>query len=153
MANTYSQITVHCVFAVKGRKNFLLPEFRYDLFKYMSGVLKNDKAYPLAVNGWSDHVHVLFELHVAMSLSDQMQRLKTASSKWINENKLLPHKFEWQSGYSAFSCSRSQRQKAIDYIIRQEEHHGRKSFKEEYEEALQHYEVSYDPKYVFEYYD
>jgi putative transposase len=153
MANTYSQVNIHCVFAVKGRKNFLLPEFRYDLFKYMAGILKNDKTYPLAVNGWTDHVHVLFELPMTISISDQMQRLKTASSKWVNENKLLPHRFAWQEGYGAFSCSKMDRHRVIEYIIHQEEHHGKRSFKEEYEETLQHHEVIYDPKYVFEYYD
>ncbi|MFM9986595.1 MAG: transposase, partial [Flavobacteriales bacterium] len=125
----------------------------YDLFKYMSGILKNDKAFPLAVNGWTDHVHVLFELPMTMSISDQMQRLKTASSIWINENKFLSQKFEWQGGYSAFSCSKGHRHRAIEYIINQETHHGKKSFREEYLETLQQQEVSYDPKYVFEFYD
>jgi hypothetical protein len=81
MGNTYSQLNIHCVFAVKGRENLITSNFRDDLYRYMSGVLKNDGSYPLAVNGWKDHVHVFFELPVTLSVSKQMQMLKSASSK------------------------------------------------------------------------
>jgi putative transposase len=89
MANTYSQLNIHCVFAVNGRQNVITKNFRDDLHRYMSGILKGDGSFPLAVNGWMDHVHAFFELPVTMSVSDQMRMLKATSSKWINDNKSL----------------------------------------------------------------
>jgi REP element-mobilizing transposase RayT len=153
MANTYSQINIQCVFAVKGRENLLTKNFRDDLFKYMSGILKNDNAFPLAVGGWTDHVHVFFELLPDLKISDLMRMLKASSSKWINDNKFLNHKFNWQEGYGAFSYSRSQRNDVIKYIMNQEEHHRKISFKNEYLEMLKSFEVKYDEKYIFEFYD
>ncbi|HTL82376.1 MAG TPA: IS200/IS605 family transposase [Bacteroidia bacterium] len=136
MANTYTQLTIHCVFSVKGRENVLSKPIREKLFPYMSGILKNDGAFPLAVNGWIDHVHVLFECPPHLSVSDLMARLKSASSKWINDNILIPGKFQWQSGYGAFSCSRTHRTRSINYIVNQEQHHTKRAFKEEYLEIL-----------------
>ena len=109
MANTYSQLNVHCVFAVKGRQNMITANFRDDLHKYMVGVLKNDAIFPLAIGGWRDHVHVFFELPPALKISDIMRNLKSVSSKWINNKGLLKGTFQWQEGYGAFSNSRSQR--------------------------------------------
>lgn len=153
MANTYSQVNIHCVFAVKGRENLITKSFRDDLHRYMSGILKNDGAYPLAVNGWLDHVHVFFELPMTMAISDQMRMLKATSSKWINDNKLVKGKFSWQEGYGAFSYAKSQRDVVINYIKNQEEHHMKQSFKQEYLELLEKFEIPYDERYIFEFYD
>jgi REP element-mobilizing transposase RayT len=153
MANTYSQLNIHCVFAVKGRENIITKNFRDDLHKYMSGILKNDGSFPLAVNGWLDHIHVFFELPVTMPVSDQMRMLKATSSKWINDNKLVKGKFSWQEGYGAFSYSRSQRNNVVQYIMNQEEHHSKQTFKEEYLELLRKFEIQFDDKYLFEFYD
>lgn len=153
MANTYSQINIHCVFAVKGRENIITKIFRDDLHRYMSGILKNDNAYPLVVGGWKDHVHVFFELHPNLKISDLMRMLKATSSKWINDNKLVRGKFSWQEGYGAFSYSRSQRNDVIKYIMNQEEHHRQKTFKEEYLDLLKKFEIEYKDEYVFEFYD
>ena len=95
MANTYTQLNIHAVFAVKGRKNLLTKEFRSDLFKYISGILNNTKQFSLAVNGYLDHVHLFFEMHPTTSLSDIMRVVKTNSSKWINENNFTKSKFAW----------------------------------------------------------
>lgn len=152
MANTYSQINIHCVFAVKGRENIILDSFRDNLFKYMFGILSNDNAFPLAVNGWKDHVHVFFELNPNSRISDLMRMLKASSSKWINENKLVAGKFQWQEGYGAFSYSRSQRNDVIQYIINQEDHHATKTFREEYLEMLAKFNIEYKGEYVFEFY-
>ncbi len=119
----------------------------------MSGILRNDNAYPLAVGGWNDHVHVFFELHPNVKVSDLMRMLKATSSKWINDNKLFAGKFQWQEGYGAFSYSRSQRNNVINYIINQEEHHKQKTFKEEYLDLLKKFEIEYRDDYVFEFYD
>ncbi len=153
MANTYSQLNIHCVFAVNGRENIIARGFRNDLHRYLSGILENDGSFPLAVNGWMDHVHVFFELPVNMAVSDQMRMLKATSSKWINDNKLVKDKFSWQEGYGAFSYSRSQRNSVIKYIIMQEEHHKNQSFREEYLDLLKKFQISFDNKYVFEFYD
>ena len=153
MANTYSQINIQCVFAVKGRENIITKNFRDDLHKYMSGILRNDNAYPLAVGGWKDHVHVFFELNPNDKISDLMRMLKATSSKWINDNRLIRGKFQWQEGYGAFSYSRSQRNNVINYIMNQEEHHRTKTFREEYLELLKKFEIEYKDEYVFEFYE
>jgi putative transposase len=153
MANTYSQLNIHCIFAVTGREHIITNNFRDELHSYMSGILRNDGAFPLAVGGWNDHVHVFFELPVTMTVSKQMQMLKATSSKWINDNRLVKGKFSWQGGYGAFSYSRSQRDSVIKYIMNQEEHHTTKTFREEYLELLKLFEVEFDEKYLFEFYD
>jgi len=119
----------------------------------MYGILKNDNVFPLAIGGWKDHVHVFFELKPDLKISDLMRMLKATSSKWINDNKLVLGKFQWQEGYGAFSYSRSQRDKVIDYILKQEEHHYRKTFREEYMDMLKKFAVEYKDEYVFEFYD
>lgn len=153
MANTYSQLNIHCIFAVKGRENFIAKDFRDDLYRYMSGILKNDGSYSLAVGGWLDHVYAFFELPPAMAIADQMRILKATSSKWINDNKLVQGKFQWQEGYGAFSYSRSQRNSVIQYITHQELHHKEKTFREEYIELLNKFGIPFEDKYVFEFYD
>ncbi|MFT4204264.1 MAG: IS200/IS605 family transposase [Chitinophagaceae bacterium] len=153
MANTYSQINIHCVFSVKGRENFVTKQFRDDLHKYMNGILKNDHIFPLAVGGWKDHVHVFFELPLTKRISDIIRDLKSVSSKWINDNRFVTGKFQWQAGYGAFSYSRSQRNNVINYIANQEEHHQNKTFKEEYLDLLKKFEIEFKDEYVFEFYD
>ena len=153
MANTYSQINIHCVFAVKGRENIITKNFRDNLHKYMSGVLKNHNIFPLAVNGWKDHIHIFFELSPNLRISDIMRDLKSASSKWVNDNRFVLGKFQWQNGYGAFSYSRSQRNDVINYIINQEEHHENKTFKQEYLEMLRKFEIDFRTEYLFEFYD
>ena len=153
MANTYTQMNVHAVFSVKGRKNMLTDNFKGELFKYISGILNNNKQYSLAVNGYKDHVHIFFELHPTKAVSDIIRVVKTNSSKWINENKFVKGKFNWQSGYGAFTYSKSQRDNVINYIKNQEKHHAKSSFKDEYLELLQKFEIDYKDAYLFEFYD
>ncbi len=153
MANTYTQLNVQAVFAVKGRENVLGSKFRSSLFEYISGILKNINQYPLAVNGYKDHVHIFFELNPVSSLSDVMEIVKANSSKWINSNKFVMGRFEWQRGYGGFTYSRNQRDYVIRYIINQEKHHMKKTFREEYLETLKKFEMEYDERWVFEFYD
>ena len=153
MANTYSQINIHCIFAVKGRQNFITKKFRDELHRYIAGILKKDGSYPLAVNGWMDHVHAFFELPVTMAVSDQMRMVKSSSSGWINNNKFLKGEFSWQQGYGGFSYSRSQRDSVIKYIINQESHHKKISFREEYLNLLRKFEIPFENQYLFEFYD
>lgn len=155
MANVFSQMNIQTVFSVKGRQNFLTDKIRPELFKYMSGILKNMDLYPLAINGYKDHVHLFFELDPDVSVSKVMRIVKTNSSKWMNENGFMPSSFEWQRGYGSFSYSRSQRDSVIKYIMRQEEHHfiPQNTFKKEYLELLEKFEIEYNPLYLFEFYD
>lgn len=153
MANTYTQINVQLIFAVKGRENLLMDSFRQDLFKYISGILKTNKLYPLAVNGYKDHVHAFFELNLTSSVSEIARIIKPNSSKWINEQKYLNHKFNWQTGYGVFSYSRSQRNTVIRYLVNQEIHHKTKSFKEEYLDFLKAFEIQYNSEYLFDWID
>jgi putative transposase len=153
MANTYTQISIHAIFVVKHRENFITKEWRDRLHSYISGVLKNEGATTLAVGGWLDHVHVFFGMPPTKNISDILRVVKTNSSKWINENEFTKGKFQWQEGYAAFSYSRSQRDTVINYIMQQEEHHKKKSFKAEYLEILKNFEVDFNEKYLFEFYE
>lgn len=152
MANTFTQLNVHCVFAVKGRENIITRNFRGDLHRYMSGILNNDGAYPIAVGGWKDHVHVFFELPPALAVSKVIQMLKATSSKWINDHRLVHGRFSWQEGYGAFSHSRSQRDQVIRYIMEQEKHHAQRPFREEYLDMLRQNDIKYDEAYLFDFY-
>ena len=153
MANTYTQLNTHVVIAVKGRDNILPSKIRPELFKYISGILTNSNQFSLAVNGYKDHVHLFFEMNPANSLSEIVRIVKANSSKWINENRLIPGKFSWQEGYGGFSYSRSQRDDVIKYIIKQEEHHHKKTFREEYLSILKSFEISFDERYIFDFYN
>ena len=153
MANTYTQINMHVVFSVKGRENILHAKLRPKLFKYISGILSNERQFPLAVNGYKDHVHMFFEMNPKNSLSEIMRIVKSNSSKWINQNKFLPGKFSWQAGYGGFSYSRSQRNNVIQYIMQQEKHHKEATFREEYLKLLKRFEIDFDEQYIFEFYD
>jgi putative transposase len=153
MANTYSQITIHSVFAVKGRENFITKNWRDDLHQYISGIITKKGAKSLAVGGWKDHVHILFGMPVTTCIADFMSAVKANSSKWINEQEFIKGKFQWQDGYGAFSFAKSQRDIVIKYIMNQEKHHSAKAFKEEYIKMLTDFDVAFDNKYLFEFYD
>jgi REP element-mobilizing transposase RayT len=152
MSNTYSQITIHAVFAVKYRANFIIKDWRDNLHQYIAGIINNKGAKSLAVGGWTDHVHLLFGMPVTTSLANFIGIIKSNSSKWINEQQLVKGKFQWQEGYGAFSYAKSQRDVVINYIMNQEAHHRARTFKEEYLKILNDFEVSYEDKYLFEFY-
>jgi putative transposase len=153
MPDTYSQLNVHAIFTVNHKDSILNLSFRDRLFEYISGTLKNAGQYPLAVGGYIDHVHIFFELNPDSKLSDVMRIVKASSSKWINDNKFLKCKFGWQSGYGSFSYSRSQRDTVIKYIMNQKDHHTKKTFRKEYQEFLDNFGISYESKYLFNYFD
>lgn len=153
MANTYSQITIHSVFAVQHRENFITSNWCDDLHKYISGTITEKGAKSLAVGGWKDHVHILYGMPVTHCIADFMSAVKANSSRWVNEQKFIKGKFNWQSGYAVFSYARSQRDIVIKYIMNQETHHKTKSFQEEYLKMLADFDVAYDDKYLFEFYD
>ena len=117
MANTYSQLTVQAVFAVKHRENFITNSWRDELHKYIYGIGTNINIKVLAVGGWKDHVHIFFGLPETMCVANIVKTIKSNSSKWINERRFIPHKFNWQEGYGSFSYSKDQRDTVIKYII------------------------------------
>lgn len=117
------------------------------------GIITNKGAKSLAVGGWKDHIHILFGMPVTTSIVDFVGAVKANSSKWINDGQLVKGKFQWQEGYGAFSFARSQRDIVIKYIMNQEQHHKTKSFKEEYIKMLTDFDVAYEDKYLFEFYD
>jgi REP element-mobilizing transposase RayT len=150
MAGTYSQIYIQYVFAVKGRQNLLQKPWRDEVFKYMAGIIKGKNQKPIIVNGVADHVHVFAGIKPAMNISDLVRDIKNNSSNFINENKFLRGKFSWQEGYGSFSYSHSQLDNVYQYIMSQEDHHRKKTFKEEYLDFLQRFEIEYDEKYLFD---
>ena len=150
MAGTYSQIYIQCVFAVKGRQNILDKKWRAELFKYMSGIIKNKGHKPIIVNGVSDHVHLFIGLWPSMALSDLVRDIKNNSSNFINNQNWLSNKFSWQEGYGAFSYAHSQIENVYSYIKNQEEHHREKSFKDEYNEFLNNFKIEHDKNYLFD---
>lgn len=149
MPNTYTQIHLQFVFAVKYRNGLIHSSFKVELYQYISGIIKAHNHKLLAINGMPDHIHILVGMRPSQSASDLVQNIKANSSKWINEKKFLKVKFEWQEGYGAFSYSKSHIQNVIKYIQNQEKRHQVKSFNEEYLDFLNAFEIDYDERYVF----
>lgn len=150
MADTYSQIFIHVIFAVKGRKNLISNNWKNELYKYISGIVKNEDQKIIAINGMPDHLHILVGIKPAKTLSDLVRDIKSNSSRFINEKGWINSKFEWQQGFGAFSLSHSQLPTIIRYIEDQEVHHQKKSFREEYEEFLKAFQIEYKTQYLFE---
>jgi putative transposase len=149
MPNTYTQLYIHLVFAVKFRKAMIHTAWEERLHLYIIAILQNHGHKALSVNSANDHVHVLIGLNPKQSISDIMRTIKSDSSEWINKENLTPRKFQWQEGYGAFSHSRSQLDPVVKYILNQKEHHKKVSFRDEYQKMLQDFEVQYDEKYIF----
>jgi len=149
MANTYTQLYFHIVFAVKGRKNLISIIWKNELYKYITGVISNKNQKLMIVNGMPNHIHLLISTKPNCNLSDLVRAIKANSSKWINENKFVKGKFEWQRGFGAFTVSQSGIKPVIEYIKNQEEHHKQKAFRNEYIEFLKAYEIDFNDKYVF----
>jgi putative transposase len=149
MANTYTQIHLQFVFAVKHRNALIDASFKDELYKYITGIITANNHKLLIINGMSDHIHIFVGMRPTQSVSDLLRDIKANSSKWINEKKFLKVKFEWQEGFGAFSYSKSHVQNVINYIQNQEEHHKKQTFREEYLEFLRLFEIEYDEKYIF----
>ncbi len=148
MGGTYSQLYIHVVFSVKGRQALLSPDWRKELFSYISGIISAKGHKSIIVNGVADHVHILLGMKPSIALSDIVRDIKNNSSKFITEKKWIRNRFEWQTGYGAFSYSDSQLSKIYRYIQDQERHHQKRSFKEEYIDLLQHFDIAYDERYI-----
>ncbi len=151
MAGTYSQIYLQVVFAVKGRENLIAQSWKDELHKYMAGIIKEKEQKPIIINGMPDHIHAFIGLKPSMRISDLVRDIKNNSSKFINEKGFVRGKFSWQEGYGVFSYSHSHIDRVYNYILNQEEHHRKKTFKDEYLELLKRFDIEFKEEYVFEF--
>jgi putative transposase len=150
MANTYSQIYLQLVFSPFKRENIIPVKHKEELQKYTTGIIQNRKHKLLAINFMRDHVHILIGYNPSQPLPDLLRDIKANTSKFINENKWIPGKFQWQNGYGAFSYSNSQIDSVVKYINNQEEHHKTNKFRDEYLKLLEQFEIDYDKDYLFD---
>ncbi len=150
MANTFSKIYIHIVFSVKGRENLIRTNWKDELYKYICGIVNGNKQKVYAIGGMPDHIHLLISIKPDISVSELVKDIKINSTKWINIKNMVPGKFQWQEGFGAFSYAHSQLDVVINYINNQEQHHSRKSFKDEYLEMLEKFKIEFDDQYLFE---
>lgn len=150
MSSTFSQIYIQIVFAVKGLESLIHSAWEEELYKYISGTIKNKEQTLIAINGMPDHIHILIGMKPTCCLSDLVREIKKSSNEFIKEKAFVKGKFNWQEGYGAFSYNHSSLDNVINYIKNQKEHHLKKSFKDEYLELLHQFEIEYKPEYLYE---
>jgi REP element-mobilizing transposase RayT len=148
MANTFTKLYIQTVFAVQDRPSLISEHWKDELYKYITGIIQNNKHKLIAINGTSNHIHILIGYKPHQLIPELLQDIKGSSSKWINEKGFVRGKFKWQEGYGAFSYSHSHLSSVADYINNQEKHHQKKTFREEYEELLQKFSINYDARYI-----
>ena len=149
MANTYTQIHIQFVFAVKYRAALIQKEWKENLHQYITGIFQENSHKMLQINSMPDHIHIFSGIRPEQSMSALIQNVKTASSKWVKNNGFCTSRFAWQEGFGAFSYSKSHVQNVIRYIQNQEVHHKRENFLDEYRRHLKVFEVEYDERYIF----
>lgn len=153
MPNTYSQIFIQIVFAVEGRQNLISPQHREELHKYITGIVSKRKQKLLAIFCMPDHIHLLVGISPAIAISDLVRDIKAGSSNFINEQRWVKGRFNWQEGFGAFSYSRSQIKAVGDYILEQESRHEARTFRKEYVGLLKKFDVDFDERYLFDFID
>jgi putative transposase len=153
MANTYTKCYFHLVFAVKNRDALIKKEWKNELEMYITGIIQNYNHKMLAIGSVSDHIHILIGYNINQLIPDLVEEIKTCSNTWIKEKRLSRFRFEWQRGYGAFTCSRSQIDIVIKYILSQEEHHRKKSFKDEYINILEENNVEFKSEYLYDFFE
>lgn len=149
MANTYTQLHIQFIFAVKYRVGLIQSSWKESLHKYITGIFQKNKHKMLQLNSMPDHIHILIGLHPEQAISSIIQNVKSESSKWINNQKLTAGKFAWQDGYGAFAYSKSHLPQVIRYIQQQEQHHRKQTFIQEYKSFLEAFGIEYDERYIF----
>ena len=148
MANTYTQLYVQFVFAVQNRRSLIKNEWKDELYKYITGIVQNNKHKLIAINGVANHIHIFIGYQPHQLIPDLLQDIKGSSSGWINQKGFTTSKFNWQEGYGAFSYSHSQIDRVVKYIMNQEQHHKKKTFKAEYLELLNKFNIEFDERYI-----
>jgi len=151
MANTYTQLHVQLVFAVKGRASLVQSTWKDELYKYITGIVQNHHHKMLQINGMPDHIHIFIGYDPRQTIPDLVETIKTDSNHFIKRQGFCPQKFNWQEGYGAFSYARSQVDAVVKYVANQERHHQKKTFQEEYLMMLQKFEVEYKEEYLFDF--
>jgi putative transposase len=147
---TYSKMYTQMVFAVKRRESLIHNSWEEHLYKYITGIVQNKDQKMLAINGMPDHIHILIGMEPSCRISDLVREIKKSSNNFINENKFSKFHFNWQDGYGAFTYSRADIDRVIKYIMNQKEHHQKKTFREEYIQMLNDFNIEFDEKYLFE---
>ena len=150
MADTYTQLYIHIIFAVKGRQSIIPKQHKQELHKYITGIIDNKNQTTIQINSRPDHIHILVGIASDIAVSDLVRDVKANSSKFINKQRWIAGRFEWQTGFAAFSYAHSQLDTGARYIKNQETHHSRQTFREEYLAFLERFEVPYNPKYVLD---
>ena len=153
MANTFSQIYIQIVFAVKHRNALIDPTWEDQLYKYITGIVQNKEQKMITINGMPDHIHIFIGMKPTCYLSNLVQEIKKSSNTFIKDNDLSSKPFNWQEGFGAFSYSHSQIDSVYKYVMNQKEHHKKQTFKEEYIDFLKKFEVEYDDKYLFDWFN
>jgi len=151
MANTYSQIYLQFVFAVQGRQNLISKEYKEELHKYITALVQNRKAKMLAVNCMPDHIHLFVGFSPSVSIANFVKEIKVESNEFVNSKDWVKGKFKWQEGYGVFSYSHSHIDAVVKYVLNQEIHHQKKTFKQEYLGLLQKFEIAFDEQYLFDF--
>jgi putative transposase len=151
--NTFTKLYVHAVFSPKGKTSLLTDSIRGNVHKYIYGILKKKKCYPVAINGTKDHIHILYGFPPIISISDLIRDIKRSSALYINERLNTYLKFSWQEGYGAFTVGYRDLDRVYKYILNQEAHHSSNSFKNEYMILLKDEGIEFDPKYLYEFYE
>ena len=150
MPNTYSQIYIQTVFAVKHRNALIQTTWEDELYKYITGIIRNKEQKLISINGMPDHIHILIGMKPTCCLSDLVREIKKTSNEFINEKKFCRAKFEWQSGFGAFSYGHSQLDDVAAYIAGQKEHHKKQTFKQEYTGLLKKFNIEHQDQYLFD---
>jgi REP element-mobilizing transposase RayT len=153
MANTYTQLYIQLVFAVTDREHLIPKQYKEQVQQYMTQVIQERNHKLLAINCMPDHTHIFIGQHPTQSLSDLVEQTKTAATKFIKKQYWMPFNFSWQRGFGAFSYSRSHIDRVVKYVRNQEEHHEKRTFREEYLDMLNKFDIDYDKKYTFQFYD
>ena len=153
MANTYTQCYFHLVFAVTNRDAMIQKKWKGQLEKYITGIIQNEGHKLLAINAMPDHIHIFIGYNLNQLIPNLVEQIKTSSNKWIKDNRLSKFQFSWQKGYGCFTHSNSQIDSVVKYILNQEQHHKKNTFKEEYLKILNQNDIKYDEKYLFDFWE
>ena len=153
MPGTFSQLYVQILVAVKGRNSLIQAFWEEELYKYITGAVQKKEQKMLAINGVADHIHLFIGLKPSCSISDLVREIKRSSTDFIKQKGFTKYQFLWQEGYGAFSYSHSQIGAVVAYVMNQKEHHKKKTFKDEYIGFLKAFDISFDKKYLFEWFE
>lgn len=153
MADTYVQAYFHLVFAVRNRDALIKKSWKDELEKYITGIVQKNNHKLIAIGSMPDHIHLFIGYNLNQTIPKLVENIKTSSNHWIEDKNLSRCKFYWQKGYGAFTHSHKQIDVVAKYVLSQQEHHRKKSFKEEYTQMLTAFEIAYKDEYVFTFFD